>query len=219
VLVLALDASTYDGSVAVIRAGALVGERTTGMRGEREERLMPAVSGVLRDAGVDVAELTAVACGAGPGSFTSLRIAASIAKGIAVGLEIPLLAAPSPLLVVAGASPPLSEGRYLVLMDAMRGDVFAQFARVDAAGAVAGEGPTWLAPRAEALRRARSEGGTVVGPVETPARPPHARGFARLLANGAARPVDVSTWEPDYGRKAEAQVRWEQAHGRALEVS
>lgn len=217
-LVLALDASTYAGSVAVIRDGEAVAERTTGMRGEQEERLMPAVAGVLRDAGLDVGALDAVACGAGPGSFTSLRIAASIAKGIAVAREIPLMVAPSPLLVVAGAVPPRLEGRYMVLMDAMRGDVFAQFARVDARGVVSGEGPAWLARRAEAVARAASEGANVVGPGESPAIAPHARGFARLLANGEARAVDVAGWEPDYGRKAEAQVRWERAHGRALEV-
>jgi tRNA threonylcarbamoyladenosine biosynthesis protein TsaB len=218
VLVLALDASTYAGSVALIRDGATVAERTTGMRGEREERLMPAVAGVFRDAGVDLRELDAVACGAGPGSFTSLRIAASIAKGIAVAREIPLVVAPSPLLVVAGAVPARPEGRYLLLMDAMRGDVFAQLARVDARGMVSGEGPAWLARRAEAVARAAREGASVMGPAESPAVAPHARGFARLLANGEARAVDVAAWEPDYGRKAEAQVRWEQAHGRALEV-
>jgi tRNA threonylcarbamoyladenosine biosynthesis protein TsaB len=30
-------------------------------------------------------------------------------------------------------------------------------------------------------------------------------------------PVDLASWEPDYGRLAEAQVRWEAAHGRPLE--
>jgi tRNA threonylcarbamoyladenosine biosynthesis protein TsaB len=29
-------------------------------------------------------------------------------------------------------------------------------------------------------------------------------------------PVDLASWEPDYGRLAEAQVRWEAEHGRAL---
>jgi len=31
--------------------------------------------------------------------------------------------------------------------------------------------------------------------------------------------VAIETWEPDYGRLAEAQVRWELKHGKALEVS
>jgi hypothetical protein len=45
---------------------------------------------------------------------------------------------------------------------------------------------------------------------------PHARGFARLLQAGTAKQVEMTTWEPNYGRKAEAQVRWEAANGREL---
>ena len=91
--VLALDASTYRGSVAVIRGTRVVADAATAMRGtsesERGERLMPAVAAVLDRAHVRVADLGAVVCGSGPGSFTSLRIAAAIAKGIADGADVP----------------------------------------------------------------------------------------------------------------------------------
>ena len=43
-----------------------------------------------------------IVCGAGPGSFTSLRIAGSIAKGIAGGANRPLYAVPSMALMVGG---------------------------------------------------------------------------------------------------------------------
>lgn len=217
-LVLALDASTYAGSCALVRGGTVVAERVTAMRGEREERLMPAIAELIAQAGASVAELDGVACGGGPGSFTSLRIAASIAKGIAVARNIPLFVVPSPLLVVAGADPVLADGRYFALLDAMRGDVFGLPVRVDARGMLHDAGPVWLMRRDDALARAAHEGATVVGPGEGLARSPHARGLAKLLAQGIAAEVDVARWEPDYGRKAEAQVRWEQAHGRALEV-
>jgi len=39
-----------------------------------------------------------------------------------------------------------------------------------------------------------------------------------LIGFGLAKPVEITTWEPEYGRKAEAQVRWETAHGRELGV-
>lgn len=217
-LVLALDASTYTGSCALVREGAVVAERVTAMRGEREERLMPAVAELIAQAGVSVGELDGVACGGGPGSFTSLRIAASIAKGIAVARNLPLIVAPSPLLVVAGAERARSAGRYVALLDAMRGDVFGLSVRADARGTLHDAGTAWLMRRDDALARAAHEGATVVGPGEALAWSPHARGFATLLAQGIATAVDVAQWEPDYGRKAEAQVRWEQAHGRALEV-
>jgi tRNA threonylcarbamoyladenosine biosynthesis protein TsaB len=126
VLVLALDASTYAGSVALIRDDIIVGQRVAAMRGEHEERLMPAITTVLAEHSIQVDRLDAVACGAGPGSFTSLRIAASIAKGLCAAREIPLLVAPSTLLTVPAADPPLPPGRYVAALDAMRGDFFCQ---------------------------------------------------------------------------------------------
>jgi tRNA threonylcarbamoyladenosine biosynthesis protein TsaB len=49
---------------------------------------------------------------------------------------------------------------------------------------------------------------------------PRAGAVARLGVMLAASPeADLATWEPAYGRQAEAQVKWEAMHGRALEVT
>jgi tRNA threonylcarbamoyladenosine biosynthesis protein TsaB len=109
-LVLALDASTHVGTVALVRDDSVVAERAIAMRGERAERLMPAVADTMAAARVQPRDLDALACGGGPGSFTSLRIAASIAKGMAAALSIPLLVTPSPLLIAAGADTVLACG-------------------------------------------------------------------------------------------------------------
>ncbi|HET7631980.1 MAG TPA: tRNA (adenosine(37)-N6)-threonylcarbamoyltransferase complex dimerization subunit type 1 TsaB [Gemmatimonadaceae bacterium] len=215
-IALALDASTYSGTVAVIRDGQVMAAAEAAMRGEHEERLMPAVAAVLRQARVEVADLDTVACGAGPGSFTSLRIAASIAKGIAFAREIPLRAVSSLVLVAAGAEPPLAVGRYLAVLDALRGEVYAQLVEVGVAGAAPLD--VWRLVAADAVEAVAGElSAVVVGPGATLRAQPHARGFARLArgVEGAA-PVDAASWEPDYGRLAEAQVRWEAAHGRPL---
>jgi tRNA threonylcarbamoyladenosine biosynthesis protein TsaB len=46
---------------------------------------------------------------------------------------------------------------------------------------------------------------------------PRARGVARVEELVQSRgPVDIGRWEPSYGRLAEAQVRWETAHGKPL---
>lgn len=214
-LVLALDASTYTGSVALLRDGLIVAEAVATMRGEHEERLMPAVAALLAGHGVHVDELHAVACGAGPGSFTSLRIAASIAKGLSVARDIPLLAAPSTLLVASAAAPLLEVGRYVVAIDAMRGDFFCQALEVRAPGSLV-PGESWRGSRADVEARSKSAGARIIGPGESTTLAPHARGFALLMQLGIAVPVEISAWEPDYGRKAEAQVRWEAAHGREL---
>lgn len=212
VLTLALDASTYAGSVAVIRDGSVTGEAIVAMRGEREERLMPALADLLSRHSIAVDSLDAVACGAGPGSFTSLRIAASIAKGLCAARQIPLLIAPSTLLVIAAATS-LPEGNYIVALDAMRGDFFWQEVNLSASGAIV-PGISARTGRAELERHAVSRSARIIGPAESPAFTPHARGFARLMELGLATAAELTTWEPNYGRKAEAQVRWEAAHGR-----
>jgi tRNA threonylcarbamoyl adenosine modification protein YeaZ len=235
-VVLALDASTYRGTVAVLREGRVLADASTAMRGADEERLMPAVAAALDAAGVAVSELAAIVCGGGPGSFTSLRIAGAIAKGLASATGAPLLAVPSIALVAVagtpeGAQAPAASERVLATMDAMRGDRYA---------ALVGRGPRRArSARGDGLhvpgRRARRRGGRA-GPVP---RGGSARGRGRHGARGRAgcarsrwrcrtvggsaraaalalAPVSLAAWEPDYGRKAEAQVQWELAHGRAL---
>jgi tRNA threonylcarbamoyladenosine biosynthesis protein TsaB len=212
-LTLAVDASTYVGTVAVLRDGAVVASREALMRGEHEERLMPAVLAALADAGATPRDLARVVCGGGPGSFTSLRIAAGIAKGLAHGTDIPLFAVSSLSLVAAGADPALASGRYVVALDAMRGERYAQVVTVADNGEVTVEG----APAIATVDELAAFGLPVVGPLEGEPRAPHARGVARLMATlRADGPVDLEGWEPSYGRLAEAQVRWEAAHGRPL---
>ena len=179
---------------------------------------MPAVADVLGRAGVAPADLTAVVCGAGPGSFTSLRIAAAIAKGLASPRQIPLRAVSSLWLVVAGASPALPPGDYLAVLDAMRGEWFTAQISVRADGAIESDLGWSLAKLAE-LDARRAGGACVVGPHPSfGGLGPHARGVARWVGSDEAPGYAVSLdgWEPDYGRKAEAQVRWEAAHGRPL---
>ena len=212
-LTLALDASTGQGTVAVLRDGVVVAVREAMMRGEHEERLMPAVLAALADAGAVPRDVARVVCGAGPGAFTSLRIAAGIAKGVAQGAGMPLFAVSSLVLVVAGADAALPSGRYIATLDAMRGERYAQSVLVLADGTVRADGVQSLAT-VEQLAAAES---LVVGPLEPTPRLPHARGVAAMLADCiAAGPVDLDAWEPSYGRLAEAQVKWEAAHGRPL---
>ncbi|MBI5601290.1 MAG: tRNA (adenosine(37)-N6)-threonylcarbamoyltransferase complex dimerization subunit type 1 TsaB [Gemmatimonadetes bacterium] len=212
-LTLALDASTYVGTVAVLRDGLVVAAREALMRGEHEERLMPAVLAALADAQAVPRDVARVVCGAGPGSFTSLRIAAGIAKGIAHGADVPLFAVSSLALVVAAAAPALPPGRYIAALDAMRGERYAQDVVVHADGRVAADGSAAIAT----LEQLAASRASVIGPLEPGAHAPHARGVAAMLdACLAEGPVDLDAWEPSYGRLAEAQVRWEAAHGRPL---
>jgi tRNA threonylcarbamoyladenosine biosynthesis protein TsaB len=216
-LTLAIDASTYAASVALIQGDALLREQTVAMRDARHERLMPAIAQVLGDVGVR--DVDRIVCGAGPGSFTSLRIAASIAKGLAVAADKPLFAVSSLVLVIAGTQAAPAEGRWLALLDAMRGESFAQLVDVTSSGAIS-EAPELRVVREEEVATlARTMHARTAGPGRDLDASPHARGIARLGAHPSLQtPVDLASWEPEYGRLAEAQVRWEAAHGRSLDA-
>jgi tRNA threonylcarbamoyladenosine biosynthesis protein TsaB len=216
VITLALDASTYRGTVAVLRDREVIAEGEAAMRGRDAEALMPCVAAVLERCGVAPGGVGRVVCGAGPGSFTSLRIAASIAKGIAFGRGCPVFAVSSLALILAADGPPTA-GRWLAVLDALRGDVYAEAFAVDEHRAVQVLMTARLVKQTALRSLADSLGVEVVGPGQAVNRLPHARGVAALeslvVAGG---PVELASWEPHYGRKAEAQVRWEALHERSL---
>src|ERR1700675_4523020 len=130
-ITLAIEGATYQGSVAVIRDAEVVAERTLyaedggSPRAGRGERLMPGVAECLEGGRVTGVAIARVVCGAGSGSFTSLRVGGSVAKGLAAGYGVELYAVSSLLLTVTGAQPSLPIGEYLSVLDAMRGEFFA----------------------------------------------------------------------------------------------
>jgi tRNA threonylcarbamoyladenosine biosynthesis protein TsaB len=145
-------------------------------------------------------------------------VAGSVAKGLAAGLGIPLYAVSSLLLTVTGAKPPAPQGQYLSVLDAMRGEFYS--ARIVV---TRDEPPRQTdAPRiisADELHEIANMDSrlVVIGPGQQIDAHPHARGVAPVLESALrAGPVDLAAWEPDYGRLAEAQVKWEAAHGRPL---
>jgi tRNA threonylcarbamoyladenosine biosynthesis protein TsaB len=218
-LTLAVDGSTYAGSAALIRDREVIVERQLNDvpkpgRAGREELFMPMVADCLRDGKVSPKDLARIVCGEGPGSFTSLRVAASIAKGIAAGAGVPLYSVSSLLLMVAGND--VSDGKWLAALPAMRGEVFVAGYEV-ADGSMDELDEPRIVSEADLLDELESHGAKLIGPVEGSEVNPHARGVSRVLDKViAAGECDIDSWEPVYGRLAEAQVRWEAAHGRRL---
>jgi tRNA threonylcarbamoyladenosine biosynthesis protein TsaB len=216
---LAMDASAGDGTIAVLRNGAVVAECTVPMRSGDDERFLPAVLATIADAGATPRDLTRIVAGAGPGSFTALRVVGATAKGFAIGRGLPLYAVPS-LALIVGAADAAREGRWLAVLDALRGDRHLALVTVGRDGAVTEVGSLGLAPEAEVPARAAALGARVIGPGAVVDAAPHARGVARCAALiEAAGPVPLDAWEPVYGRLAEAQVKWEAAEGRPLPPS
>ena len=229
---LALDTATPLGSVAVgdhrgARAEATVGDR------RHAAATLPAIEQVLQLADLKLADLEGIVLADGPGSFTGLRIGFATAKGLLrqyTGLM--LRVAPS-LLSLAWRAAPFAGGPVAALYDALRGEVFAAVYLVSE-----GRIQTLLAPRLttpEALVRAVPRVALAVGdgaavhaslmrawtgcaPVGPPAGVPRAGALLELLdvPDATTLVADPAAAEPTYGRLAEAQTRWEHAHGRAL---
>ncbi|MFN2601684.1 MAG: hypothetical protein ABR582_02880, partial [Gemmatimonadaceae bacterium] len=127
--------------------------------------------------------------------------------------------APSLLLTVAAAES-LGAGVYLSVIPAMREEWFALLVELTRDGEVVARGEALIVADAKLAEAARRVDARPIGPGQELDFRPHARGVARLLnliVDGGS--VAIETWEPDYGRLAEAQVRWEAAHGRPLGAS
>jgi tRNA threonylcarbamoyladenosine biosynthesis protein TsaB len=214
VITLVLDASTYRGTVAVFRDSSAIASADATMRGAHAEALMPAVADTLSRASVTVEDLDRVICGEGPGSFTSLRIAGSIAKGLCLGAGIPLYGVSSLALVAAAAD--VTSGTFVATIDALRDEWYVATFRGNGSR-IEQESPVVIVPKSELVRFA-SEIGPIIG-AATDGRMPDAAACASLFAEIEKRgPVDLDRWEPTYGRLAEAQVKWEAAHGRPLKA-
>lgn len=89
---LALETSGAVGSVAVARGAEVLARAFLPKAGEQSSGMLPAIASVLSEAAVRRNALSGILVGAGPGSFTGVRIAAASAKGLAHALDLPLWA-------------------------------------------------------------------------------------------------------------------------------
>ncbi|MGL6171894.1 MAG: tRNA (adenosine(37)-N6)-threonylcarbamoyltransferase complex dimerization subunit type 1 TsaB [Vibrio sp.] len=90
VKILALDTATERCSVALL-VGNTVYSRSEIAPRDHTKKVLPMVDEVLKEAGITLAELDALAFGRGPGSFTGVRIGIGIAQGLAFGADLPMI--------------------------------------------------------------------------------------------------------------------------------
>ncbi|HWI15749.1 MAG TPA: tRNA (adenosine(37)-N6)-threonylcarbamoyltransferase complex dimerization subunit type 1 TsaB [Burkholderiales bacterium] len=103
--ILALDTSTEYCSTAVWRDGAVV-ERDVHAGQSHSELLLGMVHDVLSESGLAAEDLDAVAYGAGPGTFTGLRIGCGVAQGLAYGAGCPVIGIGTLLALATGSGVP-----------------------------------------------------------------------------------------------------------------
>jgi len=229
---LALDTATDRASVALGEPGkglVAIEENLSGAR-RHAGALLPLIETLLRRRAATLEELRGVVVSDGPGSFTGLRVGASVAKALAHARNLPVWTAPSLLVRAAGVA--TDNAVVLSIANALRGEVYAALYRFAGQEILAELRPSVRRPE-ELLSGPRPH--VVVGEAPAPIlgiferwleRPvivppegsPRAARLLDLIGRpGGARQVDaVREWEPEYGRPAEAQARWESVHGRPL---
>lgn len=104
-MILALDGAATDLSIALADAdGTLVAETRWTSAQRQSAELLPRTATLLAEHEVAWRDLTAIGIGTGPGSFTGLRVSMALAKGLSLGLRIPIVGVPS-LLAWLAADP------------------------------------------------------------------------------------------------------------------
>jgi len=193
VLTLAFDTATSVATAALVRDDELLGERVS-----RAVGVLEAVDELLREAGAGRADLTRLAVGTGPGSFTGLRLGLAAARGLAFALDLPA-AGISTLDALAAGAPGA-----VPVIDAGRREVFAagpvvvspQELELDAGTLCVGDG-------AVRYRSILEERGAEVPPDDDERHLPRARFHAELARDfGPAEAI-----EPLYLRVPDAEAK------------
>ena len=144
---LAFDTATEHLSIAVaVRERVLTHEAAGGA--QASATLIPAILALLAEAGVTLRELDAIAFGRGPGAFTGLRTACSVAQGLAYGAGKPVLAIDTLLAVAEDARRGAEAFDVWVAMDARMDEIYAAHYRFDGGAWSVREAPLLITPDA-----------------------------------------------------------------------
>ncbi len=229
-LTVAIDTATDRCTVAASNGARIVARHLDGAR--RHAASLPGLlDALLVELGMTPRDITTILTADGPGSFTGLRVGATVANALAWRADVQWRTAPS-LLVRAMGHAPSQGGVVLALADALRGELYAgcwrfeghhverlvtprtmrpaDLATVGPVDVVVGTIPPALL---DAVREATGR-----EPIVGEAALPDARHLLALdqRTGGTTAVAEPGRWEPTYGRPAEAQTVWEAKHGVPL---
>lgn len=128
-IVLGMNTSTLEGSVALVGEKGLIGEYMLSAGRTHSESLIPTIDFLLRECGLDLPSLSGIAVALGPGSFTGLRIGLATAKGLAMASSIPLLGIPT--LEAMARNLPFCSYAICPLISARKGQAYWALYRFD----------------------------------------------------------------------------------------
>ena len=122
--ILALDTSSEGCSAALIKEGKVTSVYEVVPR-DHTRKIIPMIQQVLKESGTEPEQLDAIAFSRGPGSFTGLRICASITQGLAIAHDLPVIPVSSLAILAQGAYRRDNNKTHVVAcLDARREEVY-----------------------------------------------------------------------------------------------
>lgn len=121
--ILAIETSTTACSAALYVDGDIQQRYALAPR-QHAALILPMIESLLVEAGIKVTQLDALAFGRGPGSFTGVRIAASVVQGIAFAAELPVVPVSTLAALALGAMHESGEAQVLAALDARKNEVY-----------------------------------------------------------------------------------------------
>ncbi len=152
---LSISTSGSAGSVALLLSDGRVVERPLAEGSTRGRALLPTVDSLVAEAGIEGADLGAVAVSLGPGSYTGIRIGVTAAKALAWALSLELVGVSTLEALAREAAAlgvPGGTRRLVPAIDARRGEVYAGIFDLDNFNVARASEDVALAPE-ELLRR------------------------------------------------------------------
>ncbi|RAO77155.1 tRNA (adenosine(37)-N6)-threonylcarbamoyltransferase complex dimerization subunit type 1 TsaB [Dyella jiangningensis] len=146
---LAIETSTEACSVALIHGDEIIARSEIAPR-RHAELVLPMADNLLAEAGLGRHALDAIAVGRGPGAFTGVRLGISLAQGMALALDVPVVTVSS--LAALALEAPEDESAILAVIDARMGEIYAaSFRRDDNGGLIALDDERVCLPQALSL--------------------------------------------------------------------
>lgn len=127
---LIIDSSTEISSAALLSDGKISSIIDIGKH-KASENLLLNINKLLAEANLKVQDLSAIGFSRGPGSFTGVRIAASIAQGLALGADLPIITVTSLDLLAEQARQMFGASQVLTSLDARKNEVYTGYFELD----------------------------------------------------------------------------------------
>ena len=119
---LAIETATEACSVALVHGETVIARTELAPR-RHAERVLPMADELLAEAGIGKHALDVIAVGRGPGAFTGVRLAVSLAQGMAMALGLPVVTVSS--LAALALEAPEDDAAILAVIDARMGEIYA----------------------------------------------------------------------------------------------